>query len=99
MFVFPFQIVNEQREHNKRKMEKDFDADLDVGRMKKKRRLGHNTDRDNPRYNTFQEYQNRNQRDSHGYRRPGNFQFRSAPPSYWFHHKNDYKCYNKRKYN
>lgn len=79
-------------------MEKDFDADLDVGRMKKKRRLGHNTDRDNPNYNAFQEHQNRNQRDSHRYRRPGNqFPFRSA--SYRFY-KNDYKNnYNKRKYN
>ncbi|KAG4067479.1 hypothetical protein HA402_003303 [Bradysia odoriphaga] len=53
------EILNEQRENKKRKLYKDFDQDIDVGRMKKKRSNGHNGDRDNPNYNAFQEHQNR----------------------------------------
>lgn len=59
--------MNDKRENDKRKHEKDFDVDLDSGRMKKKRR--HNGERDNPTYNAFQEHQNRNQRGSQQHHR------------------------------
>lgn len=68
-FFWILQIINDQRESNKRKSEKDYDLDLDMGRAKKQRRTGHNGDRDNPNYNAFQEHQNRYQRGSQHHRR------------------------------
>lgn len=82
------QITSDQRESNKRKLEKDYDVDLDMGRAKKKRRAGHNGERDNPNFNAFQECQNRYQRAPQHHRRVSNGNFNGYP----------YRIMNKRKY-
>lgn len=99
LFLFPEQIINEQRENNKRKLEKDFDADLDIGRMKQKRSSnGYSGERDNPNYNAFQEHQNRNQR---GLQQQHNHFHRRRNYNNNYHHNNTYRMQyagGKRKY-